>query len=258
MDSNIPPLPLELVTHHILQELRDEAKTLKNCALVSHAWLPASQRILKISVLTPLLPLLLPHLSHFPHVTELVLNGCRSFHDLHWDVAWTHLLATDLPSLTRLTTHYLTFENLTDLIDLVSAFPNYTIRYAGPQTFSALHLRLDADAGDVNPGAQLVKATGSHLKQLTLSFDNQWHLCSIHEMDEELWTRLIDILMSSTLASLRKVSFFAETKAAANALRDDISANYPAFFAKGIAIFSSCSIVKPVHEVNRPASMLDA
>ncbi|KAK7037959.1 F-box domain-containing protein [Favolaschia claudopus] len=381
MDSNIPPLPIELVTDHIIQELRHEAKTLKNCALVSHSWLPASQRILfsklsihehncteiidhvssstpnlgryveRISVflwgdlrvkinrtaadLTPLLHLLLPHMSHFPRVTELALDGCRAFHDLHWDVAWTDLLATALPSLTRLTIHYLAFKNLADVVDLVSAFPQLvhltaddldvkeasheysneaqdpydgdktppvtlsTIKYgsgdfasglgpfldwlaAEPQAFSTLHLRLDAEAGDVNSGVALVKAAGSHLKQLTFNFDDQWHmwegfelsanmslislgirrvsdvgddlvnilesvnsplkklsLGSIHELDEELWPRLVEVLMSSTLASLREVNFFAETKAAANTLRDVISANYPAFFAKGIAIFAT-------------------
>ncbi|KAJ7905802.1 hypothetical protein B0H14DRAFT_25193 [Mycena olivaceomarginata] len=76
--------------------------------------------------LTPLLHLILPHISHFTHVTELVLDGCRAFHDLQWDEIWTDLLAAAFPSLSKLTVHYLTFEDLPDLVDLVSSFPQLT------------------------------------------------------------------------------------------------------------------------------------
>ncbi|KAF7338077.1 F-box domain-containing protein [Mycena venus] len=179
--------------------------------------------------MTPLLHLLLPHISRFTNITELALDGCRAFHDLQWDEIWTDLLASAFPSLSRLTVHYLTFEDLADLVDLVSSFPlthltaddldiaeasheysneeqepyegpktppphlesiKYTsgrsfasgcgpfLRWlaAGPQGFSTLYLDLDAEAGDVNAGVELIGAANDHLKTLFLSFDDQWHL----------------------------------------------------------------------------------
>ncbi|KAJ6502260.1 hypothetical protein C8R45DRAFT_1092139 [Mycena sanguinolenta] len=77
----------------------------------------------KTANLTPLLHLLLPHISHFTHVTELVFDGCRAFHNLYWDEVWTDLLAGAFSSLNKLTVHYLTFETIEDLVDLVSSFP---------------------------------------------------------------------------------------------------------------------------------------
>jgi hypothetical protein len=182
--------------------------------------------------LTPLLHLLLPHISHFTNVTELVLDGCRAFHNLHWNEIWTDLLATAFPSLSRLTVHYLNFEDLPDLVDLVSSFPQLTqltaedldvaeasheysneeqepyegskipspvletIKYssgrsfasgtgpflrwlaAGPQAFTTLYLDLDAGAGDVNAGVELIGAADNNLKTLFLNFTDQWDLCA--------------------------------------------------------------------------------
>lgn len=199
--------------------------------------------------LTPLLHLLLPHISHFTSVTELVLDGCRSFHDLHWDEIWTDLLAAAFPSLTRLTVHYLEFEDLPDLVDLVSSFPQLvclaaddldiaaashefrneeqepydgsktpppvleSIRYrsgqyfasgggpflrwlaGGPQAFTTLYLDLDAEAGDVNAGVDLIRAAGNNLKTLLLTFSDQWHMCAFAALS----FRCIDRLMSSIL-----------------------------------------------------------
>ncbi|KAF7363691.1 F-box domain-containing protein [Mycena sanguinolenta] len=182
----------------------------------------------KTANLTPLLHLLLPHISHFTHVTELVFDGCRAFHNLNWDDAWTDLLAGAFPSLSRLTVHYLTFETLEDLVDLVSSFSQLThltavdidiaeashehmnedqepykgskqpppqletIKYSsGPQAFTTLHLDLAAEAGDVNAGVDLIKAAASHLKTLSLDFDDQW----------QMWEDL-ELASNSSLTSL--------------------------------------------------------
>ncbi|KAJ7510138.1 hypothetical protein B0H11DRAFT_2183808 [Mycena galericulata] len=179
---------------------------------------------------TPLLQLLLPHISHFTNVKQLELDGCRTFHNGQWDEIWTDLLASAFSSLNHLTVHYLTFEDLPDLVDLVSAFPQLTrltaedldiveashefhneeqepyegsktpppflsnIEYtsgqffasgggpflrwlaAGPQAFGTLNLDLDAEAGDVNAGVELVGAAGHNLQTLFLTFSDQWHL----------------------------------------------------------------------------------
>ncbi|KAJ6597203.1 hypothetical protein DFH09DRAFT_1304951 [Mycena vulgaris] len=178
----------------------------------------------------PLLHLLLPHISHFTYVKELEFDGCRDFHSEHWDEVWTDLLASAFPSITHLTVHYLMFEDLPDLVDLVSSFPQLThltaadidiaeasheysneeqepydgsktpppvlenLHYtsgqsfasgmgpflswlaAGPQTFKTLYLDLDAEAGDINAGVELIGAAGKSLKTLFLSFSDQWQL----------------------------------------------------------------------------------
>ncbi|KAJ7087769.1 hypothetical protein C8R44DRAFT_819728 [Mycena epipterygia] len=179
---------------------------------------------------TPLLHLLLPHISHFTNVKELEFDGCRIFHSQSWDEIWTDLLASGLPSISHLTVYHLKFEDLPDLVDLVSSFPQLThltvaeldvaaasheysneeqelydgpkttppllenIKYtsgqhfasgggpflrwlaAGPRIFSTLHLDLDAEAGDVNAGVELLGAAGDNLKTLFLTFSDQWHL----------------------------------------------------------------------------------
>ncbi|KAJ7685438.1 hypothetical protein DFH06DRAFT_42973 [Mycena polygramma] len=207
--------------------------------------------------LTPLLHLLLPHISRFHNVTELVFDGCRAFHDLHWDEIWTDLLATAFPSVSGLTVQYLKFEDLPDLVDLVSCFPQLTqltgddldvaeashefmneeqkpyegtktpppllesITYcsgqsfasgggpflrwlaAGPQAFTALHLDLDAEAGDVNAGVELVRAANNTLRTLSLSFSDQWHM----------WEEALEFSANSSLRSLvlRSVSDFGSS-----------------------------------------------
>ncbi|KAJ7047101.1 hypothetical protein C8F04DRAFT_219823 [Mycena alexandri] len=75
---------------------------------------------------TPLLHLLLPHISNFTNVQELAFDGCRAFNDLCWDEVWTDLLAAAFPSVKKLTVHYLNFEDLPDLVDLVCSFPQLT------------------------------------------------------------------------------------------------------------------------------------
>ncbi|KAJ7444843.1 hypothetical protein FB451DRAFT_1293581 [Mycena latifolia] len=179
---------------------------------------------------TPLLHLLLPHISHFTNVKELEFDGCRAFHNEHWDEIWTDLLSGAFPSISHLTVHYLSFEDLPHLVDLVCSFPQLThltaddldiaeasheysneeqepyegsktppsllenLKYtsgqsfasgmgpflswlaAGPQVFSTLYLDLDAEAGDVNAGVELIGAASSNLKTLFLSFSDQWQL----------------------------------------------------------------------------------
>ncbi|KAJ7157024.1 hypothetical protein C8R43DRAFT_998141 [Mycena crocata] len=181
------------------------------------------------ATLNPLLYLLLPHISHFTNVRELTFDGCRAFHDLQWDEVWTDLLASALPSLSHLNIEYLTFEDLPDVVDLVSAFPQLiqlsvddidvaeasheysnedqelydgektpppmleTIRYTsgsfasgggpflnwlttGPPTLTTVYLDLDAEAGDVTDGVELIGAAGPKLETLFLNFTDQWHL----------------------------------------------------------------------------------
>ncbi|KAJ7709614.1 hypothetical protein B0H17DRAFT_1190802 [Mycena rosella] len=180
---------------------------------------------------SPLLPLLLPHISRFTNVKTLEFDGCRAFLNEHWDVTWTDLLAEALgPFIDQLTISYLTFEDLPDLVDLVSSFPQLTyltandldiaeasheysnedqepyegskvpppllenLKYtsassfgsglgpflswlaAGPQVFNTLYLDLDAEAGDVNAGVDLIRAAGDNLTALFLAFDDQWSL----------------------------------------------------------------------------------
>lgn len=48
---------------------------------------------------------------------------------------------------------------------------------AGPQALRTLHLHLDAEAGDVNAGVELINAAGDNLEHLSLEFSDQWHLC---------------------------------------------------------------------------------
>ncbi|KAF8213737.1 hypothetical protein K438DRAFT_1107538 [Mycena galopus ATCC 62051] len=179
---------------------------------------------------TPLLPLFLPHISHFARVTELVLDGCRGFHVFLWDKIWTDVLASAFPSLGLLTVHHLEFGELADLVDLVSSFRQLilltaadlditeashegwnedqepycgsktpplqlgAVNYcsgqgyiagggpflcwlaAGPQALAALSLDLDAEAGDVPAGVELIRAAGDNLRTLCIGFDDQWHL----------------------------------------------------------------------------------
>ncbi|KAJ6463831.1 hypothetical protein C8R47DRAFT_76867 [Mycena vitilis] len=204
--------------------------------------------------LTPLLHLLLPHISRFISVTELVVDGCQAFHDLHWDEIWTDLL---VPSVSRLTIQYLKFEDLPDLVDFVSCFPQLThltgddldvdeashefmneeqepyegtktpppllesITYssgqsfasgggpfllwlaAGPQAFTTLRLDLDAEAGDVNAGVELIRAANNTLRTLSLSFSDQWHM----------WEEALEFSANSSLCSLvlRSVSDFGSS-----------------------------------------------
>ncbi|KAJ7219547.1 hypothetical protein GGX14DRAFT_592705 [Mycena pura] len=280
---------------------------------------------------TPILDLLLSHISQFTNVEELTLDGCRAFTNLNWDVTWTDLLAGALPSISRLTVSYLDFEDLPHLVDLVTAFPQLTqlnvddidivaasheytnedqepydgpkipppllktfayssgnfasgggpfLRWlaAGPQTFSTLHLELDAEAGDVNAGVELVGAAGDNLETLFLTFDDQWQmweglefsensslrsltlgylsaslvdvlqsvksplkhltLRNIDELDEGLWPRLIETLMGPSFALLARVNFCVAF-ASAEDLRNNVAKDYPEFFKKGIAFFAS-------------------
>ncbi|KAJ7172198.1 hypothetical protein C8R46DRAFT_1216056 [Mycena filopes] len=203
----------------------------------------------RLSHKIPLLHLLLPHLSHFTNVQELALDGCRAFTDLHWDEIWTDLLAAALPSVSLLTAHYLNFEDLSDLVDLVCSFPQLThliandldilnasheysnepqepyegsktppilletLKYesgtsfasglgpflrwlaAGPQRFTTLHLDLDAEAGDVNAGVELIAAAGATLRTLSLNFSDQWHMWEGFELSSN--TNLRSLLLRS-------------------------------------------------------------
>ncbi|KAJ7744985.1 hypothetical protein DFH07DRAFT_963520 [Mycena maculata] len=281
---------------------------------------------------TPLLHLLLPHISHFTNVRELELDGCRAFAGRQWDEIWTDLLASALgQSLTHLTVHYLDFEDLPDLVDLVSAFPQLThltaedldiaeasheysnepqepyngsktpppllanIKYvsgrsfasgggpflrwlaAGPQAFSTLYLDLDAEAGDVNAGVELVGAARDNLKTLFLNFDDQWgfwegfelsgnsvlrslvlrsitaglfevlrsvssplqHLSfgDVEELDSDAWRDLVDVLMSPSFASLVRIDFYVSSRKHVEDLENEIKGEHPEFFERGIAFF---------------------
>ncbi|KAJ7029347.1 hypothetical protein C8F04DRAFT_1288499 [Mycena alexandri] len=144
-------LPNEL-TDQVIQH--SDPTALANCALVCRSWVSAAQRNLlsritihegnyaeivqhltsgapaninrRLANRTPLLHLLLPHISNFTNVQELAFDGCRAFNDLYWDEVWTDLLAAAFPSVKKLTVHYLNFENLPDLVDLVCSFPQLT------------------------------------------------------------------------------------------------------------------------------------
>ncbi|KAF8213782.1 hypothetical protein K438DRAFT_1957128 [Mycena galopus ATCC 62051] len=272
MGSPSPRLPNEL-TDHVIQDLHSEPETLANCALVCRSWVPASQRIIfeKLSIherncteiiehltsatpsiagyvkrlnvylwgdlrkiinrstanLTPLLHLLLPHISHFTHVTES--PGCRF----------------PFPQPTHCTLSE--FEELADLVDLVSSFQQLAhltadeldiaeasheysnedqepydgsktpppqlkaVKYrsgnmfasgggpflrwlaAGPQALTALYLALDAEAGDVPAGVELIGAAGDNLRTLSVTFSDQW----------QFW----DGFVLSTNPSLRSIEF---------------------------------------------------
>jgi hypothetical protein len=74
----------------------------------------------------PLLHTLLHQITHFTNVTEMELDGCRLFHEQHWDVRWTDSLASAFPSLHHLTVLHIAFEDVADLVDLVCAFPLLT------------------------------------------------------------------------------------------------------------------------------------
>ncbi|KAJ7085803.1 hypothetical protein B0H15DRAFT_370931 [Mycena belliarum] len=74
--------------------------------------------------MAPLLHLVLPHISHFPNVSALKLDGCQAYE--RWDEGCTELLASAFPALSHLTILQLTFKSLPHLVDLVSSFPQLT------------------------------------------------------------------------------------------------------------------------------------
>ncbi|KAJ7632837.1 hypothetical protein FB45DRAFT_516685 [Roridomyces roridus] len=75
-----------------------------------------------VSEARPLLPHLLSQLSHFTNLKQLELDGCRVFHDKQWDVSWTDPLVAACPSLSHLNIQHITFQDIPDLVDLVSSF----------------------------------------------------------------------------------------------------------------------------------------
>ncbi|KAJ7074307.1 hypothetical protein C8F01DRAFT_1242565 [Mycena amicta] len=126
-----------------------------------------------------------------------------------------------------------------------------------PGTFKTLHLILDAEAGDINAGVALIAAAGDGLRNLTLSFDDQWHLwegfelsantnlrnlvfrrpSDLKELEESLWPGLVAALMS--IPSLKKVRFYAGYGKTAQDWAKDFAEEHPQFVERGIVVFDN-------------------
>ncbi|KAJ6630532.1 hypothetical protein B0H10DRAFT_1981577 [Mycena sp. CBHHK59/15] len=262
----------------------------------------------RMAIPAPVLNAFIPQISNFKNVTMLELDGCRLFHEEIWDKTWTDHLASVFPSLRQLDVGHIAFENVADLVDLVSSFSSLTHLTAseldftdashefsnepqepgpflswlasGHQAMSTLILDLDAEAGDVNAGVELIGAAGHNLKVLHLNFSDQWQLWEglefsvhdtlrlldlrsvadfgdslvdiletvksplehlilggMHELEEGLWTSLIDLLMSPSFASLTKVDFYAGGGDHGEELKNKVSDQFPEFFERRIAAF---------------------